>query len=94
MTNKVMIKQIKIDEPFEILDKNGNYLELGHLYLRENFKIGSQTIEDYSLLIKLIGHTNKFTPKEIHKWLIIQREKMDLDRKKNTNISNEVKHEK
>lgn len=56
---------IKLEESFELLDKDGNYLNLGCLYLEEHLEIGTGKIKYYKLKIKLLGHENTFTPDEL-----------------------------
>ena len=59
------MKQLKLKEAFELLDSDGNYLELGNLILKEHRVIGTGEIDYYNLKIELIGHDNKFTLDEL-----------------------------
>ena len=61
----MLVNQIRLDEPFELLDKNGEFLELGTLVLKEHRELLTGKLIHYRLIIDLLAHDNIFLPDEL-----------------------------
>lgn len=62
-----MLDGIKLEEGFDLLDENGNFLGLACLYLKEDRELFSGKLRGYNLRLKLLGQDNYFTVDEIEK---------------------------
>lgn len=62
------MNKIRLNENFELLDSNGNFMELACFRLEENIDIFTGRVKDYKLKIKLLGHDNNFTEGELKEY--------------------------
>ena len=57
---------IKLEEGFDLLDKDGIFLGLACLYLKEDVELFTGKIKGYNLRLKLLGQDNYFTVDELN----------------------------
>lgn len=58
--------EVKLEQGFDLLDKDGNFLGLACLYLKEDVELFTGKLKGYSLHLKLLGQDNYFTADEIN----------------------------